>query len=263
MLDNYIVTCLTYKRKNPKIFKMLEHDPKLTIYFGVRREELDSGYYDDWKFNPQIKFIPLDNCVDAADTRNKILDAALAMGFKYCVQLDDTVTNLRTSLSKTNTATNAIEDAIHMLEHTQYKNAIGVEFMRAGGNTFKTHKALIQAWLIDLQMWQQSGVRFRSIAEVGWDDFVFSWELFNLDYRVLATYHLTRVAKSTYPWANEAGGTHVGESFSVASCIAKNDERCAKAKAWLEKTYNATNVSIRKLTSGGRTFDYVHAEWGE
>lgn len=263
MLDNYIVTCLTYKRKSPKIFKMLENDPKLTIHFGVRREEFDSGFYDDWKLNPQCKFILLDNCVDAADTRNKILDAALAMGYKYCVQLDDTVTNLRTTISKTNTPTNAIEDAIRVLEHAVYKAKIGVEFVRSGYKTVNTHKTLIQAWVIDLQLWQHSGVRFRPIAEVGWDDFVFSWELFNLGYRVLATPHLIRVAKSTYPWANEAGGTHVGEDLSVASCIEKNNARCAKAKKWLEDNYNAQNVSIRKLTSGGRTFDYVHGEWGD
>lgn len=262
-MRDYIVTCLTYKRQSPKILKMLENDPKLTIWFGVRREEYENGFYDDWKYNPQIQFLLLDNCVDAADTRNKLLDAAYDMGVKYCVQLDDTVTSLSTRLSLRSSPTRAIEDAIDLIERNADKNVIGVEFMRRGGNTIKFHKTLIQAWVIDLRKWKESGVRFRPIAEVGWDDFVFSWELFNRGYCVMAHYMLVRIAKSTYPWANEPGGTHVGEQLTVDSCIAKNNERCTKTKRWLESYFDATNVSIRKLTSGGRTFDYVHADWKE
>ena len=258
-MKNYIVTCLTYKRKYPKIFDMLFKDPELVIHFGVRREEYENGFYDNWKDNSQIKFILLDNVVDAGDTRQKILDACHEMKYKYVVQFDDTVRNIR-HMRKTYTATKCIETAIEEIENSEL-NPIGFEFVRAGTTERKTHKAYIQAWIINIERLFETGIRFKCVKDVGWDDFVFSWEVHNTGFYTITDPDLVRVAKSTYPWANEAGGTHVGESFDVKSMIEKNNARCQKAKQYLEDTFNAKNVSIRKLTSGKRTFDYVHAEW--
>lgn len=256
---NYIVTCLTYKRKNPKIFKMLKRDPKLKISFGVRREEYNAGFYDDWKNNPQVDFILLDNVVDAGDTRAKILTACWQSGFKYVVQLDDTVEDLKYFKRPEITPTQCIELAIlEMEEHGL--DPIGFEFVRSA-KARKIRKAYIQAWIIDVQRLFDAGINFRCVKDVGWDDFVFSWEVHNAGFYTITDPNLRRVAKSTYPWANEAGGTHVGESLDADSCIAKNDARCAQAKQWLVDNKQATNVSIRKLKSAGREFDYVHAHW--
>lgn len=260
---NYIVTCLTYKRKDPKIFTMLREDKTLTIYFGVRREELNAGFYEDWKtleFADRIKFIPLDNVIDAGDTRQKILDWCYDKGYKYVVQFDDTVRFLRNTCAPYISTSSIIRSAIDVIE-AHDKKPIGFVFDRPGSKNYKIRKTYIQAWIIDVQRLHASGVKFRCVKDVGWDDFVFSWEVHNAGYFTVTDPHLIRFAKSTYPWANEAGGTHVGESFDVESMIAKNNARCVKAKQFLEETFGAKNVSIRKLTSGKRTFDYVHADW--
>lgn len=256
----YIVTCLTYKRKHPKIMKMLAANPQLVVHFGVRREEFESGYYDEWKNNPQIKFLLLDNVIDAADTRQKILDQCYKMGYEYVVQFDDTVTDIVCTKDKNLNVNDCIELAIHQIE-TSALNAIGFEFVKPGCKQFKIRKAYIQAWIINVRKLYKANIHFRLIKEVGWDDFVFSWEVHNAGFYTLADPNLVRKSKSLYPWANEAGGTHVNESFNIDDMIAKNNARCAKAKQWLEENMNAKNVSIRKLTKRGRTFDYVHAEW--
>lgn len=260
-MKNYIVTCLTYKRKEPKIFKMLDRDPKLVIHFGVRREEYENGFYDDWKWNPQIKFILLDNVVDAGDTRQKILEACHKMGYKYVVQFDDTVQSIRYD-GKTCSHTRCIEYAIEEMEKSEL-NPIGFEFVRFGMTAPRKHKAYIQAWIIDVQRLFDAGIHFRTVKEVGWDDFVFSWEVHNKGFYTITNPKIVRVAKSTYPWANEPGGTHVNDSFDEAAMIKKNNDKCLKAMNWLKEHYNADNISIRKLTSGKRTFDYIHAEWGD
>lgn len=260
---NYVVTCLTYKRKDPKILTMLKSDPSLKITFGVRREEYVSGFYSDWEkadWCEQVRFALLDNIVDAGDTRQKILDWAHDKGYQYCVMLDDTVEALRDEQFPDAPPSVVIENAINVIEQSELK-PIGLEFLRPGCSVAKKRKAYIQAWIIDIERLFDANIKFESVRDVGWDDFVFSWQVHNAGFYTLGLPRFTRIAKSTYPWANQPGGTHVGESFDVQKMIDKNNARCKQTKEYLEKTFNATNVSIRKLTSGGKTFDYVHAEW--
>lgn len=260
---DYIVTCLTYKRINPAILGMLKRDEHLHISFGVRREELASGFYNSWMHEDwyeRVSFIPLDNVIDAGDTRQKILDAVLRMGFTYCVMLDDTVENLRDTRWPLSEPSEVIEDALEAMK-MHWPNPIGLEFLRPGCTIEKTRKAYIQAWIIDVKRLHEANIQFKPVRDVGWDDFVFSWEVHNAGFYTIGLPWYVRIAKSTYPWANQPGGTHVGEDFDIQKMIDKNNARCKQAKEYLEKTFGAKNVSIRKLTSGGRTFDYVHAEW--
>lgn len=265
MNKNYIVTCLTYKRKDPKIFKMLKDDDQLVIHFGIRKEELAGGYYDEWmnlEFANRIQFIPLYNVIDAGDTRQKILDWVHAHGYQYCIMLDDTVEVLRDDRLNCTKASVVIENAIKAIESSDL-NPIGLEFLRPGCTTIKKRKVYLQAWIIDVKRLFDAGITFRCVKDVGWDDFVFSWEVHNHGFYTLGLPWFTRIAKSSYPWANQPGGTHVGEDFDVQRMIEKNNAKCRQAKAYLEQTFGAKNVSIRKLTSSNRTFDYVHAEWKE
>ena len=265
-MNEYIVTCLTYKRKQPKIFEMLKSDAKINIWFGVRREELESGYYDDWKslpFADRIHFIPLDDVVDAGDTRQKILDWCYVQGYKYVVQFDDTVRKIKNTQHDTWTTTTCIKYALAQMKDDPL-NPIGFEFVRRNMKIRKTRKAYIQAWIIDVQRLHDAGINFRTVKETGWDDFTFSWEVHNAGFYTITDPTLVRVAKSSYPWANEAGGTHVGEDMTVQAMIDKNNAKCAQCKAFLETKFGANNVSILKLQPRNKSklsFDYLRATW--
>lgn len=259
----FIVTCPTYKRKYPKILKMLETDNKIVIHFGVRQEEYESGFYDEWKqlsVADRIKFILLKDCKNIADTRNALLKYAHELDYDYVIQLDDTVTKLKYIYDSNMQSKDVINLAINRLLLDK-RSPIGCVFVRPGTKKEKLHKSLIQAWIVDVKRLFDTDIRFEPNDVVGWDDFVFSWKLNNAHMLTIGYPEFRRIAKSNYPWANQPGGTHVDEIFDVNDAIKKNNYRCELAKKYLETTCNAKNISIKTLSTKCYAFNYVHARW--
>lgn len=257
---NFIVTCLTYKRKSPPILNMLKENPQLVIWFGVRKEDYDAGFYDEWKENEQVRFILLENVSDAAETRNAIIEFCYKANFKYIIQFDDTITKLKDEEQNSNDVLHCIKAAIELME-TEPHDPIAYVFRRF--TRYKVRATMIQAWVANTKRLYESGVRFRRIDEVGWDDFVFTYELHERGNFVVASPRLKLDMQQWSPWDAIPGGTHsAAELENYEKTMQRFNNRNKTCLEWVNSHYNYNNVTLRPVhRDDGRVFECVHSDW--
>lgn len=179
----------TYKRKNPLILEMLQKDKTLTINLCVRREELESGFYDDLKSNAQINIVDLGyNLTELGLTRKRIIDYCIANDIRYCFMFDDGISSVDDSEHPSYSISQVFNNIIDIMQNDEYsENVVGFTFVKrrfidnvtgkyvtkrnrhlADRNYFLTYAG--QAVCLDTYKLNEHHISYHSLDEVGFED---------------------------------------------------------------------------------------------
>lgn len=117
----YIVVSPTYNRVSPMILRMCL-DEGIDVYFGVRQEELDKGFYDVMNSCQHVHFISLGYGLhDIGETRKRLLEKCWD-SYEYVVMIDDTISSILTDDGKG--TKQCIEEIISRLDADPMKDLI-------------------------------------------------------------------------------------------------------------------------------------------
>lgn len=180
----------TYGRKLPKSLSMLSSDHKLHLYYFVRSEDYDKGFYDELKIIDRVHVVPLEYGLhELGETRDRIMKWCERNRVKYCCMFDDGIVNVVID-NKHKKITKVIDYCIKLMEEDIYRNKmIGFSMHKRIGyyadgttcmwndshvkdeNYFLTMPA--QALIINVDIAKNHNIRYKSLDEVGFEDCAF------------------------------------------------------------------------------------------
>lgn len=254
----------TYNRKNPKILKMLEKDKNLVLSFCVRGELLDSGFYDDFKNNPQIELLNLGyGLTNLGHTRQRIMQYCKDKKIKYVTMLDDTLDDIYDIIDMGKPISQILDEVIDRLENDPLKDlCVMYQFHRPERKrciSDKEHKKYfvccpVQAFTINVDKAFEYGLTFKSYDEAGSEDEAFFVDTLK---KGLITCSNTNVNISgDIAAVRKEGGTH--ESDDILENIA--DYRETKLAQYAGEMYGVYYTKRYRTNIGClfsmATFDY-------
>lgn len=185
----------TYKRKNPKILSMLDKDEELEIYFFVRPEEDDVGFYNDLKSNDRIHIIRIPyGITELGLTRKAIVDHCIDNNIEYCCMFDDCIDNVVDMTNPSLSISEVFDKSIELLEHDKLSKYISIftftklAYYDKTGQLIKKYNHRIkdneqyfvtyagQAIIINIPLIKKYGINYRSMKDIGFEDACFLGE---------------------------------------------------------------------------------------
>lgn len=259
--DNLVICVPTYKRKNPKILKMVADNPNVEFHFCVRRELYEQGFYQHLLNIKNIRIVPFNNLTNIGNTRREIVNFANWLGKKYCMMIDDTQTEIYDYKKQTNDLKIITDDIIQRFEEDNFQYyaasfTIGKRKKKEQHLYFQGQ--LCQVFILNLEVLNRYGINFKDCDEVGIEDLAF-----NIDCIAKGLINLSDsryVRRGLPPCLNKEGGNH-HESDNYDEQYLQNriltlkvyDLKFKMLKVWFEDTYKSMigvqfNICTDKLT---------------
>lgn len=262
-----IICCPTYRRKTPAILNLLAKYPSDKIYFFVRQEEFDSGFYDDWNIYPNAEIIPLKNLTNIGNTRMAIIDYCKSSNIKYCTMLDDSVSDMVSLTGKT-TLYEMIDDIIEneILSDSFADKIAAVKIPVRKPKTTKTGEktyssSLYRSVLIDVQKISEKSINYVDSKLCGHEDFVFAYELHINGLFSIVSDRCKSKGRPCLPGRTENGGTH--QNSDVKTIESETNLKSEKSEEYLKNKYGLLKkfkpISKFVLAKDNFTIICVHA----
>lgn len=182
----------TYMRKFPLILSMLERDESLEIYFAVRSELYDDGFYKDLEAIDRVHIIPIGyGLTELGETREAIMNYCRDNNIEYCCMFDDGITNLVNIVDSSFTISEVIEHCINQIERDEMKDLI-VGFSMHKRYGLRNDGSIVdvpdssakdseryfvafptQAVILNMKVVNNYDLHYKSLKEVGFEDGAF------------------------------------------------------------------------------------------
>lgn len=210
MINIYIPT---YKRQQPKALSLLK-DNNVKLCFCVRHEELITGFYDLPQFkNSNIELIDIgSNIIDIGDTRQRILNCCRLRNEKYCVMLDDTVSDIY-NLDRNKSISECLSDCIKQMKENQELNvmfALSTEQRKHHAQDISAKYFLhcpCQGFIIDVELAKKHNITFKSQEICGSEDMAFFIDTIKEGLLTCTNKEYNMIVETTLK--KKDGGTHV------------------------------------------------------
>lgn len=218
MIDIYVPT---YKRKTFRILELLK-DKNIRLNLCVRRSEIENNFYEHLYNNPQINFVDLGNNIcDIGDTRERIICFCQAHNIKYCIMLDDTVSDIyyKDSNYITDVSSSAcLKMCIEQMKENEEMNvmfALSTEQRKHHAQDINTKYFLhcpAQGFIINTELCKQHNINFHSLKIVGSEDMAFFIDTLKAGLLTCTNRHINMTVETTLK--QKSGGTHT-DKYSV------------------------------------------------
>lgn len=254
-MTNWKLCVPTYNRKEPLILKLLDRDPNLELYFFVRQELIDEGFYDDLANRDRCHVVSIGlGTHDLGASRAFIMEWCKSTGTKYCVQFDDGIFNIHDDSAPNATISETISKCCDIMENDPMKEqAIGFSFHKRIGmyndgrtilyddsklsdaNYFVSFPA--QAVILNVPLAFEHNITYKTLDEVGFEDCAFFADAVKNRLVYCSRKHIR--IDGIVPNMPKAGGSH-SASQNLERKYDLQNERCIKYIG------NMMGVSIEK-----------------
>lgn len=251
------IMCPTYKRKSPRILELMKKFPNDDIYFCVRKEEFEKGFYDEWKTNEHCKFILLEGCSNIGNTRKKILEYCFEHNEKYITMLDDNVFDV--ICEGENSLNQIFEKVIDDERSDPYFDRVAAiripkkkaRINKSGTKNYSASVNLI--FILDIEKIKLAGINFEDSLNCGHEDFVFAYEL-HMNGLCSVNSKIAKVrSRSCLPHLVTSGGTH--ENQTTNDAIKMMNDKCELSIEYLKNKYADRYKQIGKMTSKHKGYE--------
>lgn len=242
-MTNWRLCVPTHNRKNPLILKMLERDTNLDVYFFVRQELIDDGFYDELAKKDRCHVISVDYGVhELGASRAFIMDWCRRNNVKYCVQFDDGIVNLTDNDEPSATISATIDKCCDIMDNDPMKDqVVGFSFHKRVGiyndgrtilcnddklsdaNYFVSFPA--QAVILNVETAFKHNIVYKTLDEVGFEDCAFFADA--VKERLVYCSRKSIRIDGVVPNMPKAGGSHDGV-VNLEKKYDDQNERCLK-----------------------------------
>ena len=214
MIDVFVPT---YKRKTFRALELLK-DINIRLNICVRHEELIKGFYKHLENKDRIHVVDIGcNVIDLGDTRQRILDYCFANHIRYCIMLDDTVSDIY-SLSHDKSISDCLRLCIKQMRENQKLNimfALSTEQRKHHAQDIDTKYFLhcpAQGFIIDTYLAKEYDITFKPLTICGIEDMAFFIDTLKAGLLTCTNRQINMIVETTLK--QKKGGTHT-DSYSV------------------------------------------------
>ena len=233
MIDIFIPT---YNRKELKCLSLLK-DTNVRLNLCVRHSAIESNFYDFCK-HQNVRLVDIGKPRDIGCTRRNILDYCFVHHIKYCIMLDDTVSNIY-STENSMSISECLNNIIHYMSTNDYADLSAI-FALSTEN--RKHHAFIdngyfyhcpvQGFVINVPLVYKHHITFKSLRECGSEDMAFFIDTIKAG---LITCTNTKINMSVdTPMKKKQGGTHNNNALSVEK---RNDIMTTQLRKYIGNMY--------------------------
>lgn len=229
----------TYKRKDILAFELIKNNAEVIFDLCVRKEEFESGFYDEPQFKlPNIRFTLLQDVHDIGDTRQRILEIAEDEGYKYCMMLDDTVSKLKHNSDRMKDIIEQVEDRFET--DPLADRAVAFIFGRKLGRKDVKYFGgqLMTGYVFNVQNCMKYDLRFHRTTFCGIEDLDFFIQMLMKSCIMLSDN--SYVVKSLKPCSFKSGGTHDGTN--PQDDANKYNAKFQLLDAWIKTVYDSKGI---------------------
>lgn len=238
MSELFRICVPTYKREKPLCLQLLEKDESIVLHLYVRKAEYESGFYDGIKQKRIVFHLISDNTVDIGDTRKQVLESCIEDKVKYCVMLDDSVTDIFIFDEK-DRPTSVINYAIELMKYDELHDYVAdFAFAKYGsidndGSLVVLDRSFIdekryfttfpcQCHIIDVNKIKAAGITYHAVADCGFEDANFLGDIIKAGLVVIGRKYIC--FNAAYANKLKTGGTHTVMSTDLKALERKYDK---------------------------------------
>lgn len=232
MLDIFIPT---YNRKDLKCLSLIETDIRLNLC--VRHSAIENNFYDFCKDKININLIDIGEPIDIGETRQFILEYCYKNNIKYCIMLDDTVSNIY-STDKYRSITECLNNIINYMSTNDYAELSAIFALSTENRKHHAFKDIgyfyhcpVQGFVINVPLIFKHNISFKSLKECGSEDMAFFIDTIKEGLITCTNTNINMIVDT--PMKKKQGGTH-NKSLSVEE---RNDIMTTQLRKYIGNMY--------------------------